>query len=159
MHPRLAALTRVAVIAALCVLGGAARVDAANCSISTTPIVFGVYNVFTIAPIDSTGSVVYRCNGNPNVLITISSGQNGTFSPRAMTKTSGGGTDKMAYNLYLDAARTTVWGDYSSGTSAFVDNSPQNNREQEATIYGRIPAQQDVSAGSYADTVTITLNF
>jgi spore coat protein U-like protein len=27
------------------------------------------------------------------------------------------------------------------------------------TIYGRIPARQDVSAGSYTDTVVATINF
>jgi spore coat protein U-like protein len=29
----------------------------------------------------------------------------------------------------------------------------------DATVYGRIPALQDVSAGAYTDTVVVTVNF
>lgn len=141
---------------AVCLFGGAARASAAGCTVSTTPVVFGTYNVFSTAPTDSTGTIVYRCNGNVDgVLITITRGQSATFLPRQMNK----GSEKFSYNLYRDAARSSVWGDYSSGTSGLIDLRIPHNQNQSATIYGRIPAQQDISAGSYADTVSVVVNF
>ncbi|HBA40317.1 MAG TPA: hypothetical protein DCZ05_11400 [Deltaproteobacteria bacterium] len=34
-----------------------------------------------------------------------------------------------------------------------------SNKNVTLTIYGRIPASQDVSAGSYTNAVTATINF
>src|SRR5581483_1009059 len=45
------------------VLCAAGRADAAGCTISTTSVSFGSYNVFTPTPTDSIGSFLYRCNG------------------------------------------------------------------------------------------------
>ncbi len=65
----------------------------------------------------------------------------------------------LNYNLYLDAARTTIWGDGTGGTQVYSNANPPNNTNVTVTIYGRIPASQDVSAGSYTNTVTATINF
>ena len=130
--------------------------DAAKCTIATTPVVFGTYNVFTIAPTDSTGTVVYNCNGGAkNVWITISRGTSSTFNPREMAK----GVERLGYNLYRDAPRSTVWGDFTGGTSVHLDPNPPNDNDINVTVYGRIPAGQDISAGAYADTVTVEINF
>ena len=138
------------------VLAGVSRAEAADCSLSTQSIVFGTYNVFSSAPVDSTGSVAYRCNGNSaGVLITMTKGQSGTFLPRELGK----GLERLAYNLFLDAARTTVWGDFTGGTSAFIDNNPSKKEDLTVTVYGRIPPGQDISAGSYTDYVTVVMNF
>ena len=150
------AVIRIAACAMVVLLGSAARVDAANCSLSTTSIAFGTYNVFSSAPVDSTGSVVYRCNGTtPGVLITITKGQSATFLPRQLGK----GTERLAYNLYRDAARTTVWGDFTGGTWAFIDIDPPKKQDLTVTVYGRIPPGQDIGAGSYTDSVTVVMNF
>lgn len=156
MHDRAAALSRVVLCALLCILGSAVRAEAGSCSVSTTPVVFGAYNVFATSPGDSTGTVVYRCTGNVDgLLITISKGRSTTFLPRQLGK----GLERLSYNLFRDAARTVVWGDYSAGTSAFIDLSPPNNRNETLTVYGRIPAGQDISAGAYTDSVTLTVNY
>jgi spore coat protein U-like protein len=150
------AVIRIAAFAIVVLLGSAARVEAASCSMSTTSIAFGTYNVFSSAPVDSTGSVTYHCNGNtPGVLITMTRGQSPTFLPRQLGK----GTERLAYNLFRDAARTTVWGDFTGGTSAFVDLFPPKKEDLTVTIYGRIPPGQDISAGSYTDSVTVVMNF
>jgi spore coat protein U-like protein len=156
MHVHWTALIRFTVALAIC-LGTAGRADAANCSISVTPVVFGNYNVFNASPLDSTGSVVYRCNGGAKVIwITMSRGGNSDgYIPRAMSK----GGDKLEYNLYRDATRSVVWGNLTGGTSIYYDVDPANNQNVTVTIYGRVPAGQDVSAGGYSDTVQIEINF
>jgi spore coat protein U-like protein len=67
------------------------------------------------------------------------------------------GANTLNYNLYMDAARTVVWGDKSSGTSnytALLAALPVT-----LSVYGRIPARQNAKAGNFADTVVITLLF
>ncbi len=156
MHRFARALIRIAACAAAVVVAGTARVEAAQCSVSTTAVVFGTYNVFSAAPVDSTGTVSYRCNGGAKaVLVTVTKGQSATFLPRVLGK----GAEKLSYNLFMDAARTTVWGDFSAGTWAHIDVDPPNNRDIPVTVYGRIPPGQDISAGSYSDTVTVVVNF
>jgi spore coat protein U-like protein len=156
MHRLPVALIRIAACAAVILLAGAGRADAAQCSISSTAVVFGTYNVFSSAPVDSTGTIVYKCNGGVRaLLITMTKGQSSTFIPRALVKSK----ETLAYNLFRDAARTTVWGDFSGGTSAYIDVNPPNNQWVSLTVYGRISPGQDVSAGSYSDSVTVVVNF
>jgi spore coat protein U-like protein len=141
---------------AVAVLLGAVHAEAATCSVSTTPVAFGTYDVFSVAPNDTTGSVSLTCNGAHNIVITLSTGSSSSFNPRTMTKPS---SETLNYNLYLDAARTSVWGDGNSSTSTYTNANPPNNIALSVTIYGRIPAGQDVTAGAYADSVTVTINF
>lgn len=127
-----------------------------SCTISVTSVAFGTYNVFTTTAVDSTGTITYQCNSKAtNISISLSDGSSTTYSPRTLRK----GSEILQYNLYSDAARTTVWGDGTAGTSVYTDANPPNNSNVSVTVYGRIPAQQDVSAGSYTDTVSAVINF
>jgi spore coat protein U-like protein len=142
----------VAVAALLC----AAHAEAAQCSVSVSSVNFGTYDVFATSHNDSTGTVTVNCNGGAkNIDISISRGASSTFFPRQMLK----GTEQLQYNLYLDAARTAVWGDGSAGTQMGDVRNPVNNQDETLTVFGRIPALQDVSAGSYSDSVTVTVNY
>jgi spore coat protein U-like protein len=70
------------------------------------------------------------------------------------------GADQLFYNLYLDAARTIIWGDGTGGTQSFFIGNPQgNNQDLSVPMFGRIPASQNVKVGAYTDTVTVTLSF
>ncbi len=88
-------------------------------------------------------------------MIQLSRGSSATFRPRAMQL----GADQLQYNLYLDPSRSTVWGDGSAGTSQYGPSSPPNASSVLLNIYGRMPARQNVRAGSYSDTVVITIVF
>lgn len=127
-----------------------------SCTISVTSVAFGNYNVFTTTPDDSTGTITYRCNSSAaNISITLSDGSSSTFNPRTLRK----GTEVLNYNLYRNAARTTIWGNGTGGTSVYTQSNPPNNTNVSVTVYGRIPALQDVSAGNYTDTVSAVINF
>ncbi|HEU4687590.1 MAG TPA: spore coat U domain-containing protein [Vicinamibacterales bacterium] len=130
--------------------------QAASCTISVTSVAFGNYNVFTTTPDDSTGTVTFRCNSSAfNISISLSDGSSSTFNPRTLRK----GAEVLNYNLYRNAARTTIWGDGTGGTSVYTNSNPPNNSNVSVTVYGRIPALQDVSAGNYTDTVSAVINF
>jgi spore coat protein U-like protein len=130
--------------------------QAPSCTISVTSVAFGNYNVFTTTADDSTGTITYRCNSTAaNISISLSDGSSTTFNPRTLRK----GAEVLNYNLYRNAARTTIWGNGTGGTSVYTQGNPPNNQNVNVTVYGRIPAQQDVSAGNYTDTVSAVINF
>ena len=137
------------------VLAMALPASAALCFIGTTGVSFGSYSVFTTTPLDSTGSVSIFCIGDASVTVALDRGGAPSFNPRRMLQ----GTEALNYNLYLDAARTKIWGDGTGGSQVYVNTDVPNLRTVPVTIFGRIPAQQDVSAGSYSNSITATINF
>lgn len=150
------AAVTAAVLAILC--AGATEARAGSCAISTvTGLAFGGYDVFDSAPVDSTATITYECTGvvsGDTVRIDLSTGGSGTFAPRALSA----GAESLSYNIYLDAARTAVWGDGTSGTSSYGPLEPAEGQTS-VTAYGRIPARQDVAAGSYSDSIVVTIVF
>ena len=130
----------------------------AACSVSATGINFGTYDVFVTAPLDSTGTVTVTCDQAPPADVTIAIGPSGTsggFNPRQMRSASS--PDRLNYNLFVNAGRSTVWGIGSAGTSTVFLKNVTKGRRVVTTIYGRIPAGQDVSVGSYSDSLTVTI--
>ena len=130
-----------------------------RCSIeSSTGISFGGYRTDATAPLDSVGSVSFRCDGvmaGDMVSIRFSKGRGpGSFSARQMRS----GSDRLEYNLYLDAARTVVWGDGTDGTATY-NATPVDGQVISIPVYGRIPPQQNVAAGTYSATVTVQMLF
>jgi len=130
---------------------------AQSCTISTrTNVVFGNYNVYTATPVTVNGQIRINCNAATNsVIVDLSRGNAPTFLPRYMLK----GIEHLTYNLYLDAARTTIWGDNTGGTVHYGPTNPPNGTNVNITIYGQVTALQDVSAGAYTDSITATANF
>ncbi|MGH7819540.1 MAG: Csu type fimbrial protein [Candidatus Binatia bacterium] len=96
-------------------------------------------------PNDADGSVTVRATKGLNYKIYIG-------SDRQMTN----GVDDLDYELYADAGRSAVWGTTSASAETFASTG---NAPSAKTIYGRIAAGQDVEAGNYSDTVTITLEW
>jgi spore coat protein U-like protein len=126
-----------------------------QCAISVSSVNFGAYDIFSNIPKDITGSITYNCTGvNPtptSVAIDLSQGNASNYNQRQLRN----GTDSINYNLYLDAAGQIIWGNASSGTSRYTSSVLNGN----VTIYGRIPARQKVTAGTYSDTITVTIEF
>ncbi len=129
----------------------------AACTITTTAVSFGSYNVFAGSADDGTGQITYRCTGPPTPLVTIQLDKGGStsFSPRQMRR----GSETLNYNLYLDSTRSTIWGDGTGGTQTYSRSNPPNGQNINVSVFGRVPAGQDVSAGTYSATVTATIFF
>jgi spore coat protein U-like protein len=145
--------------AALCIGSASGARAAAICSFTVvTGVGFGNYNVFNPSATLANGTLDVTCNGvvGPGTSITISlaKGKSPTFN-RYMLKAA----IHLNYNLYLDPALTMIWGDGTSGTSVFGPTPVINNVPVVTTIYGQIPAAQDVSGGAYIDTITATVNY
>ncbi|HSL50030.1 MAG TPA: spore coat U domain-containing protein [Candidatus Deferrimicrobiaceae bacterium] len=135
---------------------GVSATVAKNCSITTSAVAFGSYDpvvTHATSPLDGTGSVVVTCTKGAGTRIDLGVGANASGSTRRMA----GGGDFLTYELYQNTGRTTVWG---SGASAGQTIAAAPSRAARTfTVFGRIPAGQDVSAASYNDTVVATINF
>ena len=59
------------------------------------------------------------------------------------------------YNLYQDAGRTQSWGD--GGATGNVLSGTGTGNDEEVVVYGRVPAQTTPVAGTYTDTVQVTI--
>jgi len=153
---------RVALPAVLSLLCGAAGA-ATTCTMAISNLVFGGYDVFSPASLDTSATVIVTCSRdggpqNTNVTIAIGRGTHGGSTSSRKMKMNGGGGDLLGYNLFRDAGRTAVWGE--TGLDAFTQTLavPNNFSAQlTATIFGRIPAGQDVSMGTYSDSVVVTV--
>ena len=122
----------------------------AACTISTAGLAFGTYDPLSTTPRDATGSVSYNCQNVGWASAYLSRGSSPTLFNRTMTQ----GANALSYNVYLDTGHTQVWGDASGSYYVLVPNGKGS-----IPVYGRIFAQQDVSAGAYSDVLTVTFNF
>jgi len=147
----------IALVVAVGVLHGSeALAQSPSCTISTLSVSFGNYNVFSGTELDSTGRVTYNCNATAmNITVSLSKGSSSTYNPRTMHK----GAEVLNYQLYRNSARTNIWGDGTSGTVVYTRADPANNTNVNLTVYGRVTAGQDVSAGTFSDTVVAVINF
>lgn len=161
---------RWSLLAALFGSWGAAHA-ALSCSVPTgVALNFGVYNDASAATKDVSAAFSVRCcrtsppnptNGTMTITLGVSA-NSGQINTRQMK--NGANTDLMSYQLYITSFGGTVWGDGVVGGTAYTQavsisstcGSPQVVAVG-SSIFGRIFAQQAVSAGHYTDTVTISI--
>jgi spore coat protein U-like protein len=162
---RPALLTTACLFVAGGIVSGAAEA-AIDCTASTSGVSFGDYDPLLATPDDSTANVSVTCTRqifvdpfNVSYTLALSRGSSGNYASRRMNA----GAARLNYNLYRDAARAQVWGDgtNSTGTVAGAHNFVwfQTSRTNTHTIYGRVPARQNPTSGTYADTIVLTITF
>jgi spore coat protein U-like protein len=104
-----------------------------------------------------------NCENVPWVDLKLGvSSTSGTFNPRRMKRS--GGSDVLEYNIFIDATRTVIFGDGTGGTQTIRVHKPPGTPAKapwssQVTIYARIPPGQDVPAGGYSDSLTITVDW
>ena len=128
----------------------------AACSINAvSSVAFGTYSVFSTTPTTATGSFAVRNCGSNNAPYTATLSTGGaSVAQRTLTKTGA----SLNYNLYTDSTYTSIWGDGTTGTTVSGVGS-NGSTGITKTIYGSIPEGQDVPAGAYTDSITITITF
>ena len=122
----------------------------AECTVSAQSVVFGNYDVFSVQSLDGAGNISVNCSPGASYTLGLSTG-GGSYSQRELA----GGAQILYYNLYTSASRSVVWGDGSGGTATVSGSGESANH----TVYGRIPAGQNLPVGSYGDTIIVTVTF
>jgi spore coat protein U-like protein len=129
-----------------------------SCTIVAAPVNFGTYDVASGTANDASGSVTITCTNGAPVYVTLGQGSNagaGSTDAAPVRQMSAGGTDRLGYGLFRDAARTTAWGNTQATGSAQTGSGAA----QVLTVFGRIPALQGVASGAYTDSVLATVNY
>lgn len=125
-----------------------------SCAVSTTALAFGEYTPSNGTASDATSTISVTCtNGTTyEIALDAGAGSGATVSSRKMTYL----TNTLTYELFRDSARLLTWGDTT------LINTVVGVGDGEAashTVYGRIAAGQYEVAGSYSDTVTVTVTY
>lgn len=147
----------------------ASAAQAHSCTVSATPLAFGGYVSPQGPRVDSSATVQVRCTPTYLLLacevaytLSLSVGQ----TPGGGVRQLSAGTGRLRYDLFSDAARTQPWGD-GGASGAVVGGSIstgllglvclQGSRNH--TVYGRVPAAQNVPVGVYQDQLVLTITY
>lgn len=161
-------LSRIWTIAcALALLAPIQARAAITCTASSTTINFGTFDVLSGGTLAGSGTIRVTCVsvGAPTTTVTYIASLS-TGSSRQMAPPSG--TDRVAYEIYLDPGHTQIWGDGTGGTFTISGTlrvrANRTARSRPINYYGLItPGGQDVSAASptspttYSQTMVVTV--
>ncbi len=142
-----------------------ATVDA-SCTINTSPVNFGTYQPTAATPTFVSGSLTIACVKGTTPAIGLSGGGNPGLNPGQRAMANAVTSEQLSYFLYKPALatpntcttnETDAWG--ATGTERLEPGATTTINAATYSICGKIPAQQDVSTGSYQDTVIATVEF
>lgn len=125
-----------------------------NCFVSATPLNFGNSVGLLTSVVTATTSLGVQCSYSTAYNVGLDGGQNsgGNINARKMVL----GANSIGYQLYQNSGRTTVWGN-TVGTNTVAGTGSGNT--QSLTVYGSVPAQVTPPAGTYSDTITVTVTY
>jgi spore coat protein U-like protein len=135
-----------------------------TCTVSANGIAFGNYNPLSPSGDAAVGSWSVTCNaigsGSATVsgTLSLSTGSSGTYAARTLKS----GTHSLQYNIYLTPGYAQVLGDGSAGTFAPSDSGTVTAGQVyqiTGSMYGYMPPSQDVPAGSYSDSIIVTVTY
>jgi spore coat protein U-like protein len=126
-----------------------------TCQIDAGPLAFGAYDpigLHSTAPLDGEAIITVTCTKGTPAVIALGAGGNASGSQRFMAN----GTFRLQYDLYQDSTRSLPWGDTSGNWQKL---RAATGDSMSISVYGRIPGAQDVSVGTYSDSVVATVYF
>ncbi len=121
------------------------------CSISAVDLAFGQYDPTTGAANDTTSIVTVTCTLSTPYDIGLNAGL-----ATGATTTSRQMGDELNYSMFEEPTRTTNWDD-TGGTNTITGVG--TGLPVPHIVYGRIPGSQVISAGTYTDTIIVTLSY
>jgi spore coat protein U-like protein len=136
-------------------------VVSANCTVTGgAGLAFGAYDPVVTnaaAPLAGSTNISATCTNGSPATITLSQGANaagGSTAAAPLRQMTVGG-NFLAYSLFQDNANTIVWGDTPATGEAYTGTGVSTT----VTVFGLVGAGQNVPAGTYTDTVLITITF
>jgi spore coat protein U-like protein len=138
---------------------------AANCTISTGNVAFGIYDPIVVnatAALQRAGSVTVACTRGTAPNVGLDLGKSNTGTTRRM---SDGASNFLPYELYVPTSNTpaaacaysTVWG--NAAGNWFALSAAPSFASRTYNVCGQIAGGIDVPAGTYNDIVVATVNF
>jgi spore coat protein U-like protein len=122
-----------------------------QCAVSASTLDFGAVGLL-LANTDGTSTVTVQCASGVAYQVGLDNGQHATGTTRRMQGPGG----LVTYELYRNTTRTQRWG---STLNTDTVTGSGNGSNQSLTVYGRVPNQTTPSAGTYNDTITVTVTY
>lgn len=125
-----------------------------NCFVSASPLNFGNSVGLLTSVVNATTTLGVQCSNTTPYNVGLDGGQNSGSNINARKMILG--TSSIAYQLYQNSGRTTVWGN-TVGSNTVAGTG--NGNTQSLTVYGSVPAQVTPPAGTYNDTIVVTVTY
>ena len=139
----------------------------ATCIMSSTDLDFGDYDAIGInatQDLEATATITTTCSSGTTANVMMDNGLHSTREQRIVRRSihytdyrhmSNAGSDsKLQYELYTNENHTTVW--HVNLQQEIVGSGASENLPVYAKVFKN---QLDAAAGSYTDTINITLNY
>ncbi|MGL4859764.1 MAG: Csu type fimbrial protein [Enterobacteriaceae bacterium] len=115
---------------------------------------FGTYSslsrIITATGTQNAGAIQVQCTVGTNYKIVMGTGSNSsTVNPRYLAS----GANKISYNLYSDNAFQNIW-DNVTGVSRVA-----TGQQEWVPVYALVPSQSTPAAGTYSDSVQVTVSW
>ena len=123
-----------------------------TCTVDGATLDFGSYTSGQTSDLTAFAQIAYSNCPAGQLRFQLDGGANGTTTARKLANGSGG---LLSYEVFRDSARTQNFGQGGDARLFELTATGSGN----VSVYGRIPAGQAVPAGTYTDTVVITLDF
>ena len=123
-----------------------------TCSVAGGSLSFPAYVSGQSEAATGTGTISVSCSNGASYTIGLDQGTGTGHSATARVLMNG--SNVLNYELYTEVALTNIW-----DTSTHVYSGTGNGATQSVSVYGQISASQSVVAGSYSDSVTVTVTY
>ena len=135
----------------------------ASCTIdNVAPVSFGTYDPTLATPTTAAGSITVSCVKGTHPTVALGNGLNPDVNGvRAMKHSTA--ADVLSYQLFKPTGiictgqETDVWG--ATGQAVLDPGVSASSAAVTYGVCGKLDAQQNVSAGTYSDTVIATVSF
>jgi spore coat protein U-like protein len=126
------------------------------CSVSATTLNFGAYDPVSATALTGSSTISVYCTGGSPYTTALNVGSGGgTFATRTLLN----GSQTLNFNLYRDSSYSQIWGDGTGSTFTVAGTGSGLLTANTITVYGQIPVSQDKPVGTYASTITVTVNY
>ena len=123
-----------------------------SCSVSGATLDFGSYTSGQAGDLGGFTQIAYSHCAPGQLRFQLDGGSSGSTTARKLGNGSGG---QLNYGIFRDSARAQNFGQGTDARLLTVDVSGSGN----VSVYGKIPGGQVAAAGTYTDTVAITMDF
>lgn len=120
-----------------------------SCRVEASPLAFVGKSGAVLA---AQSEVAVACTADTGVSVALDDGRNAADSTRRLTDDAGA---FVPYAIFVDSAGTRAWG---AGEAA-VTGTVAGGADLRLTAYGRVETDRLLAAGTYRDTVTVTITF
>lgn len=125
------------------------------CIVSANSLDFASYDPTSPTNLDQSTTLSVLCTVGTSFTVGLNAGA--TSGATVTTRKMANGSDRLNYALYQETARTNNWGNTPGTDTPAAIVAPTT--ASTLTVYGRVPAGQNVPIGTYTDTVTVTVNY